>query len=117
MEFVHYHTGSPQDPNKAFKEKANIYAHDRLHIEGNVIPPAWLAGKVDEQRWDSSVKSRDPEAVHLPEYKGWHLHGQKITDNAAYTWNPKDSNLSPPPVYMSRGPKLHVSPNVGFKER
>ena len=125
MEFFHYHPDKALpgqgdhtlDLNASPKKTANIYAHDRLHIEGNVIPPAWLGGKVDEARWNSSVKSRDPEAVHLPEYKAWHLHGQKITDNAAYNWDfMKQSKNSPPPKYVSRGPPMnYTSPNVGFK--
>ena len=43
MEFVHYHPNTPSDMNKAPKDVTNIYAHDRLHIEGNVVPPAWLS--------------------------------------------------------------------------
>lgn len=118
MEFVHYHPNTPSDMNKAPKDIANIYAHDRLHIEGNVVPPAWLStnnGKTDDKRWNSSVKSRDPEAVHLPENKNWHLGGRQVALNEAYKWDPKKSGLSSPPVYVSRGPKLAVSPNVGFK--
>ena len=90
MEFVHYHPNTPSDMNKAPKDVANIYAHDRLHIEGNVVPPAWLStnnGKTDDKRWNSSVKSRTRGGP--PPNKNWHLGGRQVALNEAYNWDPR----------------------------
>ena len=71
MEFVHYHPNTPTDMNKAPKDVANIYAHDRLHIEGNVVPPAWLStnnGKIDGP---FLANTRTHEVLHMSGF-GWH---------------------------------------------
>ena len=91
-------------------------------------------------RWNSSVKVRHHESVHLPEYKvravsssasqypvhtfcptalsrirqGWHNDPHK--GNAAWTWVPSAGNGLPvkPVTRVSRGPNFRVSENCGF---
>ena len=43
------------------------------------MPSAWKIvgndGRVDMKAWNSGVKVRHFESIHLPEYKGWHNKG------------------------------------------
>ena len=133
----HYHNGSRDDPEGvAFRKKAETEVHE------NRLSPA-MASHDDRapDRWNSSVKVRHHEAVHLPEYKvrtvslciafsaptssappalsrirqGWH-NKDPTKNNAAWTWVPKPGNGLPvkPVTRVSRGPNFRVSENAGF---
>ena len=104
--FVNYHSGSRADP-----KNVSPVAHSKQR---------GMAPQHEDPRapthWNSSSKVRNPEAVHYPEYKNWHLGGPKVVpkNNEAYNWKFQAPPGYEVPTKVSRGPKLRVNENCGF---
>ena len=109
-EFVHYHPGTKADPaGIPMRKKAEKDQHP-TRIAGNHLT---RDPRAPDGNYNASVKVRDPEAVHMPEYKGWHSSGN-APDNEAWKWKYTPPPGIPTPTHVSRGPKLRVSENAGF---
>jgi len=110
MEFYKFHAGTSEDPGAAPREIAKQNTHENRyasnHNQRDVRAP---------NRYNASVKVRNYETVHYPEYKGWH-NREPTPLNAAWTWKPEPGNGLPvnPKTRVSRGPNYRVSENCGF---
>ena len=112
MEFFAFHGAEKNDPTGVSQRaKAESLAqHQSRHM-----PNAWkTATPMSGTQWNSAVKVRHFESIHLPEYNGWHNKGNHTDSragNKAFEWSPPPEKRK----YVSRGPAVSPSPNCGFK--
>lgn len=118
-EFCHHMPGAAAEqwkPNLTIREQAALAQKTAQRgMPANWLQPDPRAPNHRGGAYMSSLKVRHPEAVHYPEYAGWHrkAQGDPTDQRGVPPVNPSIWQNPNPGRVVSRGPNYRVNENCG----